>query len=122
MAAPGPLLNPECDSRSSTIYEAQAYPYRTFPPAVAVAAVIELLSVEGATAVSVAKLWQCDPRTLGPLVGVDRLAGRAGRVVQGLLAAGTDRGCRHPDVQASAEGPRSAHGHDPSPPGRIGPP
>jgi hypothetical protein len=62
-------FNPECDSRSSTLYEAQAYPYRTFAPAVAVAAVLELLSVEGATVVSVAQLWQCDPRTLDRWLG-----------------------------------------------------
>jgi len=61
--------DPECDARSSTLYEAQAYPWRTFTPAVAVAAVLELLSIEGATVVSVAQVWQCDPRTLSRWLG-----------------------------------------------------
>ena len=58
-------FNPDCKCRSSAFYEPQAYPHRTYSPAVAVAAVLELLSVEGATPASVARQWHCDPRTLG---------------------------------------------------------
>ena len=57
--------NPACTHRSSTLYEAHAYPHRTFTLAVVIAAVLELLETDGATTATVARHWQCHPTTLG---------------------------------------------------------
>ena len=57
-------FNPECDHRSSTLYEDQAYPHRRFSPAVAIAAVTELLWRGGQALAEVAKHWNCSTWTL----------------------------------------------------------
>lgn len=56
--------NPECPVRSWTVYEEQGYPHRTFPPAVAVAAVAELLFHGEEAMVEVLAHWGCSPWTL----------------------------------------------------------
>ncbi len=56
--------NPDCPVRGWTVYEEQGYSHRTFPPAVAAAAVAELL-FRGETALAdVAKHWGCSRWTL----------------------------------------------------------
>ena len=51
--------------RSWTLYEAGAYPHRTFSPTVEAAAVAELTTAPGATLTSVARAFHCDRRTVG---------------------------------------------------------
>lgn len=56
--------NPDCPVRSWTIYEEQGYPYRTFPPSVAVAAVAELLFRGEKAMADVTRHWGCSPWTV----------------------------------------------------------
>ena len=56
--------NPECPVRSWTVYGAQDYPHCTFPPSVAIAAVLELLERGMGALADVAQRWGCSRRTL----------------------------------------------------------
>ena len=62
-------LNPDCRMRSWTVYEEQAYPHRTFPPAVVAAAMAEFLVGGEASLAVVAEHWGCSVRTLARWVG-----------------------------------------------------
>ena len=62
-------LNPDCSMRSWTLYEEQGYPYRTFPPAVATAAMAEFLAGGEDSLAAVAEHWGCSMRTLARWVG-----------------------------------------------------
>lgn len=72
--------NPDCDCRSWTVYEIQGDPHRTYSPAVAAAAVAELLACDTATVADVARRWGCSRWTL-----VRWLQWIAGLVELGLL-------------------------------------
>jgi len=58
-------LDPGCPGGGWTLYEPQGYPCRTFTPAVAAAALLELAAAPAATLASVAAHWGCAPRTVG---------------------------------------------------------
>jgi hypothetical protein len=61
--------NPDCPMRSWTGYEEQGYPHRTFPPAVAAAAVAEFVVGGELSLAAVAEHWGCSMRTLTRWVG-----------------------------------------------------
>ena len=68
--------NPECPVRSWSVYGIQEYPHSTFPPSVAIAAVIELLERGMGALADIAQRWGCSRRTLL------RWLGWIGRIVE----------------------------------------
>ena len=58
-----------CPMRSWTILEEQGYPHRTFPPAVAAAAIAEFVICGEVSLAAVAEHWGCSIRTVTRWVG-----------------------------------------------------
>lgn len=57
--------NPDCPAKSWTVYEAGAYPHRTFTLAVTASGIAQLAGDDEATPEAVAHAHQCDRRTVG---------------------------------------------------------
>lgn len=57
--------DPMCSNQSWTVYEAGAYPHRTFTLEVTAKALSALSVVPDVSLAAVAKQYQCDPRTVG---------------------------------------------------------